>query len=84
MHYLSVGFEVKSGPMRGRAGAARLVRRDLSAGGAVPAPQPAESDSEGPEEPPTAGESGERGDFEPPLEGDDELRPAHTDAEDRS
>jgi cold shock CspA family protein len=81
---LTVSFEVKSGPMRGRAGAARLVRRDPSAGGATAAPHPAESDSDGPEEPPTAGDSGERGDSEPPLEGDDDLRPAHTDAENRS
>ena len=28
---LTVSFEVKSGPARGRAGAARLVRRDLGA-----------------------------------------------------
>jgi hypothetical protein len=70
--------------MRGRAGAARLVRRDLGAGDATPAPHPAESDSEGPEEPPTAGEAGERGDSEPPLEDDEDLGPAHTDAENRS
>jgi cold shock CspA family protein len=81
---LTVCFEVKSGPMRGRAGAARLVRRDLGAGDATPAPHPAASDSEGPEEPPTAGESGERGDSEPPLEDDEDLGPAHTDAENRS
>jgi cold shock CspA family protein len=34
---LSVSFEVKSGPARGRAGAARVVRRDVDAPGAAPA-----------------------------------------------
>jgi cold shock CspA family protein len=81
---LMVSFEVKSGPMRGRAGAARLVRRDFSAGDATPAPQAAASDSEAPAEPPKLGESGERGESEPPLEGDENLRPVHTDAENRS
>jgi len=79
---LTVSLEVKSGPMRGRAGAARSVRREVGAD-ATPAPQPAESDTEAPQEPPTAGESGARSDSEAPLE-DDELRPAATDAESRS
>ena len=51
---LTVSFEVKSGPMRGRAGAARLVRRDLG-GDTMPAPQPAESDTEAAQEPLTPG-----------------------------
>jgi cold shock CspA family protein len=48
---LAVRFEVKSGPVRGRAGAARLVRPDLSADAAAPAdaPEPAE---DGPAAPP--------------------------------
>jgi cold shock CspA family protein len=63
---LTVSFEVKSGPMRGRAGAARLVRRDLGADEAAPAPPAAESDGEAPQESPTGGQSGE-GEAEPPL-----------------
>lgn len=35
---MAVSFEVKSGPMRGRAGAARVVRRDAVAGDAAPPP----------------------------------------------
>jgi cold shock CspA family protein len=54
---LTVSFEVKSGPLRGRAGAARLVRRDVSAD-ATAAPYPAASDTEAPQEPSTPGESG--------------------------
>jgi cold shock CspA family protein len=80
---LTVSFEVKSGPMRGRAGAARLVRRDLSVDDALPPLHPADGDTEAAREPPNAGESGERADAEPPLE-DHELRPAQTDAESRS
>jgi cold shock CspA family protein len=62
---LTVSFEVKSGPMRGRAGAARLVRRDLAAD-EPPAPHPAESDGEALQEPFMGGAS-EGGDSEPPL-----------------
>jgi cold shock CspA family protein len=80
---LTVSFEVKSGPMRGRAGAARLVRRDIGAGDAAPAPQPVADEEEALPEQATADEPKERDDAEPPLQ-DDELRPAETDAESRS
>ena len=80
---LTVSFEVKSGPMRGRAGAARLVRREVGAGDAAPAPQPVEDDTEAHPEQATVGEADERDASEAPLE-DDELRPAETDAESRS
>ena len=79
---LTVSFEVKSGPMRGRAGAARLVRRDLS-GDIESAPHPVDSDMEAAQEPPTSDELGEPSDSDAPLEAD-ELRPAETDAESRS
>jgi hypothetical protein len=75
--------EGKGAPRRGRAGAARLVRRDLSVDDALPPPHPADGDTEAAPEPPNAGESGERADAEPPPE-DHELRPAETDAESRS
>ena len=74
---LMVSFEVKSGPMRGRAGAARLVRRDLAADEAAPASHPEESDGEASQEPP----SGEGGDFEPPL-ADTAAGPAPAELED--
>jgi cold shock CspA family protein len=80
---LTVSFEVKSGPMRGRAGAARLVRRDLGVDDTIPAPAPAEGDAEVSKEPPGAGLSGEEVAAEPPLE-DHELGPAQTAAENRS
>jgi cold shock CspA family protein len=80
---LAVSFEVKSGPLRGRAGAARVVRRDPGAGEAAPAPRPEEGDSEAPPTPPAADASGEPGEAEPPL-ADDELPPAQTQAEGRS
>jgi cold shock CspA family protein len=81
---LTVSFEVKSGPMRGRAGAARLVRRDLSVDDETPAPaEGAAADAEASMEPPGAGLSGEAAVSEPPLE-DHELRPAQTDADSRS
>ena len=72
---LAVSFEVKSGPMRGRAGAARLVRRDLAA--APSAPRPAESDAEAQPAPPMAVGSGEHEDPEPGGE-DGGLRPPPT------
>ena len=78
---LMVSFEVKSGPMRGRAGAARLVRRGPGAGEATITPH-AESDSEAPRELPPAEAAGEQDEPAPPQE--DDLRPAHTDAESRS
>jgi cold shock CspA family protein len=59
---LTVSFEVKSGPMRGRAGAARMVRRDL----ATVAPHPAENVWEAPQEPPAGGAAERGGDLEPP------------------
>jgi cold shock CspA family protein len=59
---LTVSFEVKSGPMRGRAGAARMVRRDL----ATVAPHPAENEWEAPQEPPAGGAAERGGDLEPP------------------
>jgi cold shock CspA family protein len=80
---LTVSFEVKSGPMRGRAGAARLVRRDLAVDDALHPPQPTEGDTEAAQEPPNADDAGERADAEPPLE-KHELQPARTDAESRS
>jgi cold shock CspA family protein len=80
---LTVSFEVKSGPMRGRAGAARLVRRDLTVDDALYPPQPTEGDTEAAQEPPNADDAGERADAEPPLE-QHELQPAETDAESRS
>jgi cold shock CspA family protein/uncharacterized LabA/DUF88 family protein len=45
---LTVSFEVKSGPARGRAGAARLVRRDVGApdaGSAVPPPDASDAEA---------------------------------------
>jgi cold shock CspA family protein/uncharacterized LabA/DUF88 family protein len=45
---LMVSFEVKSGPARGRAGAARLVRRDVGApdaGSAVPPPDASDAEA---------------------------------------
>jgi cold shock CspA family protein len=77
---LTVSFEVKSGPMRGRAGAARLVRRDLAADEAAPAPHSAESDGEALQGPPTLGASGEAGEPEPPL-ADSAAGPAPTEME---
>jgi cold shock CspA family protein/uncharacterized LabA/DUF88 family protein len=43
---LAVSFEVKSGPVRGRAGAARLVRRDPGHGSPARAPEAAESEAQ--------------------------------------
>ena len=40
---MAVSFEVKSGPIRGRAGAARVVRRDAVARGAAPPPEAEDS-----------------------------------------
>jgi cold shock CspA family protein len=77
---LTVSFEVKSGPMRGRASAARLVRRDLAANEAAPAPHPAESDGEAPQELPARGASGEGEDPESPL-ADSAAGPAPTEME---
>jgi cold shock CspA family protein len=46
---LAVTFEVKSGPLRGRAGAARLVRRDLGPDdGSPPGPEVSDSEDEAP------------------------------------
>jgi cold shock CspA family protein len=64
---LTVSFEIKSGPMRGRAGAARLVRRDLAADQPAPSSHAGESDGETPQEPPAGGASGAGGEAEPPL-----------------
>jgi cold shock CspA family protein len=72
---LTVSFEVKSGPMRGRAGAARLVRRDLSAGDTTPAPRSAERTGEVPPHSLAGGATKERGDSEPPRGGDDDRPP---------
>jgi cold shock CspA family protein len=77
---LTVSFEVKSGPMRGRAGAARVVRRDIRAGEATPAPPAAERESEIPAEPLRVGESHERGDTEAPVESDEVRERTETDA----
>jgi cold shock CspA family protein len=77
---LTVSFEVKSGPMRGRAGAARLVRRDLSAGDITPAPRSAERASEVPPHSLAGGDTEERGDSEPPPEGDHDRPPTETEA----
>lgn len=57
---LTVSFEVKSGPARGRAGAARLVRRAIGAPEETAAPAPAASDAEGSGLPP-ADQPGELG-----------------------
>jgi cold shock CspA family protein len=62
---LTVSFEVKSGPMRGRAGAARVVRRDLAADEA-PAPRAVEGDGGNLPESLT-GEALAAGDVEAPL-----------------
>jgi cold shock CspA family protein len=64
---LTVSFEVKSGPMRGRAGAARLVRRDLGAYEAASVPPAAESDREAPHMPAAGGASDEGAEAEPRL-----------------
>jgi cold shock CspA family protein len=40
---MAVSFEVKSGPVRGRAGAARVVRRDAVAENATPTPEAEDS-----------------------------------------
>jgi cold shock CspA family protein len=77
---LTVSFEVKCGPMRGRAGAARLVRRDLAADEVAPAPHPAESDGEAPQEPATGGALSGAGDPHPPLT-DTAAGPAPTELE---
>ena len=77
---LTVSFEVKSGPMRGRAGAARLVRRDLSAGDTTPAPRSAEPPGEVPPHSLAGGDKKERGDSEPPREGDDDRSPTEAEA----
>jgi cold shock CspA family protein len=64
---LTVSFEVKSGPARGRAGAARLVRRDVGPPAETAVPSPAASDAE-PASLPPADQSGESGGPEVPLE----------------
>ncbi|MGH6898323.1 MAG: cold shock domain-containing protein [Geminicoccaceae bacterium] len=79
---LAVSFEVKSGPVRGRAGAARLVRRDLGIDGAVPARAPAAAEN-GPEalpDQPPAAQPGAEAASEPGFE-DDTLAPAGSDRE---
>ncbi len=77
---LRVSFEVKSGPMRGRAGAARLVCRDLAAGEAAPAPYPAEGDEEAPREPAGGGALVKTEEAEPPP-ADTAAGPAPTELE---
>jgi cold shock CspA family protein/uncharacterized LabA/DUF88 family protein len=66
---LAVSFEVKSGPVRGRAGAARLVRRDPVHGSPARAPEAAESDAQAalPDQPITEA-AGAVGVFEPEPE----------------
>jgi cold shock CspA family protein len=80
---LAVSFEVKSGPVRGRAGAARAVRRDPGAVAEAPAPPRGEGGSAALPAPPTAAAPGEPGTAEPPLE-DDELPLAQSQADSRS
>jgi cold shock CspA family protein len=74
---LPVSFEVKSGPIRGRAGAARVVRRDAIAGDPAPIPEAEDSavealpleqvaSEEAPSEPPPPG---------PPDEAQPQARP---------
>jgi cold shock CspA family protein len=78
---LAVTFEVKSGPVRGRAGAARLVRPDLRAAAApAGAPEPVENGPAAP--PPTepiADQPGGGDALEPP--GDGRPAPTETDRE---
>ena len=64
---LAVSFEVKSGPVRGRAGAARLVRRDPGDDGSLARePEAAESGAEAaPPDHPIAEEAGDDGALEP-------------------
>ena len=64
---LMVSFEVKSGPARGRAGAARLVRRGIGAPEGTAAPTPDASDADAASLPP-ADQSGGSGGPEVPLE----------------
>jgi cold shock CspA family protein len=74
---LTVTFEVKSGPARGRAGAARLVRRDMGAPdeGSVVPPLGASDAEAAPAAP--ADHLGEMGGPEPPRERE-ALAPAET------
>jgi len=90
---LAVSFEVKSGPVRGRAGAARLVRRDRQADqAAAQAPEAAERDADAPlPDEPMAERAdepmAERADDEAiePAPHEEALAPADTDRdEDRS
>jgi cold shock CspA family protein/uncharacterized LabA/DUF88 family protein len=79
---LAVSFEVKSGPIRGRAGAARLVRRDVAPAAAVPAqeePEPSDAEAAPPEQV-MPEQAGEEDATEPALE-DERLEPADADAE---
>jgi cold shock CspA family protein len=86
---LAVSFEVKSGPVRGRAGAARLVRRDLDPDEPAPAPEPAAGDAglasvEQPAEPtpseePPPDRALQQNADDPALE---DAEPAWTDADD--
>lgn len=79
---LTVTFEVKSGPLRGRAGAARLVRRDVDAPDEVAPPQPGECSGEAAPEAAPADPSGEVGGPEPPLADEAPAR-ANTETEER-
>lgn len=79
---LTVSFEVKSGPARGRAGAARLVRRDTEAREAA-SPAPEATSTEQAAGTPSAEQPGGFERLEPAREAE-ALAAADTDAEGRS
>jgi cold shock CspA family protein len=88
---LAVSFEVKSGPIGGRAGAARLVRRAVAARDRAPAEAEAsDAEASSPQQPipeaPRAEDPSEPADEvganAPPPE-NERLEPAHADAEER-
>jgi cold shock CspA family protein len=82
---LAVTFEVKSGPLRGRAGAARLVRRDIrSDDGSSLASEWAEGDAEAPlAHEPTADRADDEEAIEPARH-DEALAPADDDEIERA
>jgi cold shock CspA family protein len=74
---MAVSFEVKSGPVRGRAGAARLVRRDTGADDAVPVPEPEDNDAGAPPpERPSSEQSPAAAGAEAPPLADEPVAPA--------
>jgi cold shock CspA family protein len=75
---LTVTFEVKSGPVRGRAGAARLVRRDTEVREAAAAAQQPEASGSEAAEAPAPGQPDASADPEPPPDAD-ALAAADTD-----